>query len=249
MMKTGESNADTLGYSVPRNASLFPKPPFHYRGVESMTLYYETDEDAARTLLPEGLELYTPATVRLSLFKAPLTSLGPYNAAMVVLHCLWQGQPKAYVCYQIVTGDAAMAAGREIWGYPKKLGHVDFTKEHQVLTATVERPRNVRLCTATIRPEAPVGENAPAPIPPQGPTVCLKVVPSPVEGEGPALVQLVESGGSGTIIEHWQGPGSIQFDHPSPTDPWYQLGVKRITAAYYTIANSVLTLGSILKTY
>ena len=111
MAKKGKLKMERLGYSGPQNAPLFQKPPYYYQGVESITVYYETDEEAALELLPEDLELYTPATVRLSVFRAPFTTLGGYSAALVVLHCLWQGQPKAFVCYQIVTGDAAMAAG------------------------------------------------------------------------------------------------------------------------------------------
>jgi acetoacetate decarboxylase len=110
--------------------------------------------------LPEGLEPASPATVNITVFKAPFTTLGPYSAAMVRPHCLWQGEPKRYVCYQIVTGDAAMAAGREISGYPKKQGHVDFTKDNQMLTVTVERPEKYRLCTVSVRPEGPLDEQS-----------------------------------------------------------------------------------------
>ena len=250
MMKKGKLTKERMGYSGPQNAPLFQKPPFYYRNVEAVVVYYETDEEAALELLPEDLELQTPPVVGIRLFNAPFTTLGAYSAAVVQLGCLWQGQPKAFVCYQIVTGDAAMAAGREIWGYPKKLGHVEIAKETQLITATVERPRKVRLCTATIKPEEPMDEAAIASTVPQlGPNVNLKVIPSGAEGEGPSLVQLIESGGSGSVREFWRGPGSLTFDYPSPIDPWHRLAVKKIIGVYYSVGDSVLSLGSVLKTY
>jgi len=250
MKKTGKLTKDQLGFSEPQNAPLYQKPPFYYRGLECITVYYETVEQEALALLPEGLELATPPTVSIRFFRAPFTNLGAYDAALVQLRCLWDGKPKGFVCYQIVTTDAAMAAGREIWGYPKKLGHVEFGKENELFTAVVRRPREIRLCTATIRPEQPLSEEEIAALSAQGgPPVCLKVIPSAVEGEGPSLVQLIESAGSIDIKEQWRGPGSFHFDDPSPVDPWYRLAVSRFIGSYYSIYDSVLALGSVLKTY
>lgn len=251
MANSGKLTKQEFGYSGPSDAPLFQAPPFYYRGVESIIILYETEAEAALALLPEGLELALPATVNVTVFRAPFTTLGPYNAAMVRIHCLWQGQPKGYVCYQIVTGDAAMAAGREIWGYPKKLGAVEFTKNHQLLTATVERPQNYRLCTVSVRPEVPMDEDGIASLSPtlRPPNVCLKIVPSPIEGEGCTIAQLVASGGSTQITDPWQATGSIHFDMPSPLDPWHKLTVKRVIGSYFSRYDTVLTYGSVLKTY
>jgi len=100
-----EVSKESFGYDRPVNAPLFQKPPFYFRGLEGMTILYETEEEVAQALVPDGLEIPLPATVDITVFSAPFTSVGPYNSAIVRVHCLWQGQPKAYVCYQIVTGD------------------------------------------------------------------------------------------------------------------------------------------------
>ena len=250
MAKKGKLTKEKLGFSGPQNAPLFQKPPFYYRNVEAVTVFYETDEDAALELLPEDLELRTPPVVCIRIFDAPFTTLGAYSAAIIQLGCLWEGQPKAFVCYQIVTVDSAMAGGREIWGYPKKMGHVEIAKENQLITAIVERPRGIRLCTATIRPEEPMDEPAiVAEVPQLGPNVNLKLIPNAAEGEGPSLVQLIESGCSGSVREFWRGTGSLTYDYPSPIDPWHRLAVKKIIGVYYSLGDSVLSLGPVLKTY
>jgi acetoacetate decarboxylase len=250
MAKNGKVTKEKIGYSGPQNAPLFQKPPFYYRNVEDITVYYETDEEAALELLPEDLELTDPPIVSIRLFDAPFTTLGPYSAAVIKLGCLWQGQPKAFVCYQLVTSDSAMAAGREIWGYPKKIGTIEIVKDNQFITAIVERPKNIRLCTALIKPEEPIDETAiPSEVPQLGPAINLKVIPGGTQSGAPALVQLVESGGSGNVRECWRGTGSLTFDHPSPIDPWHRLTIKNIIGVYYNITDSVLSLGSVLKTY
>jgi acetoacetate decarboxylase len=216
-----------------------------------MMFLYETDEEAAQAIVPEGIEISSPATVNVTVFRAPFTTLGSYNSAMVRINCMWQGQPKGYVCYQIVTGDAAMAAGREIWGYPKKMGHVVFSKENQMITATVERPKGYRLCTASVRPEVPLDEECIVSLTPtlRPPNICLKVIPNPVEGEGHSVAQLIEPGGVTKIVELWRGTGLIHFDTPSPIDPWHKLVVKRIIGSYYSKFDTLLTYGSVLKNY
>jgi len=77
----------------------------------------------------------------------------------------------------------------------------------------------------------------------------LKIIPSPIEGEGPSIAQLVESGGSSNVTELWQGTGSIHFDMPSPIDPWHKLVVKRVIGSYFSKYDTVLTCGAVLKTY
>ena len=250
-MATGRFDKVGFGFSTPVDSPLFQEPPFYYRNVKRITVLYETEEEAALGLLPEGLELPLPPTVAVTFFDAPFTTLGAYRSAYVRLSCLWQGHPKAYVCYQVVTGDAAMTAGREIWGFPKKLGDVEFRMQEQLLVASIERPKGLRICTATVRPEALLDDDAIASFDPamQAPAVCLKVMPSPVEGEGPSLAQLVEAGGSTVVEEAWQGTGSVRFDAPSPIDPWHRLEVKRLVSAYYIKYDSVLTYGSVLRSY
>ena len=77
MENTGKLSKKGFGYSGPVDAPLFQTPPFYYREVESMIILYETEAEAASALLPDGLELALPATVNVTVFRAPFTTLGP----------------------------------------------------------------------------------------------------------------------------------------------------------------------------
>ncbi|MBU0462716.1 MAG: acetoacetate decarboxylase family protein [Proteobacteria bacterium] len=49
-----------------------------------------------------------------------------------------------------------MAAGREIWGFPKKLAEITIRSEGDGMWAQMERPKGNLICSAGMRPEKPV---------------------------------------------------------------------------------------------
>lgn len=241
----GRLTKDRFGYSTPVDAPLYPGLPYHYRDAHSLIVIYETDEDAALDLLPEGLELSLPPTVHLVVFSYPSTTIGPYNEAALSLQCRWQGQPLSYIVHLVVTTDAAMAAGREIAGFPKKLAHIELREEDGSLHGIVERPRGRRLVTASMRLE----QKLPSTPSVTAGTVTLRVIPSPEAGRPPSLAELVQMSSPMNIHETWSGPGTLSFDVPSDDDPWHKLPVRRIQAAVHTRADLTLNHGSVLKTY
>ena len=52
-----------------------------------------------------------------------------------------------------MTNDQAIAAGREIGGFPKKLGAISFD-EGTVITSALESPAGLRICTGELAPAA-----------------------------------------------------------------------------------------------
>ena len=56
----------------------------------------------------------------LTVFRFHSGTLGAYNEVALDLACAWHGEPRFYTVYNLVDNDAGIAAGREIWGVPKK---------------------------------------------------------------------------------------------------------------------------------
>ncbi len=54
MALPGRLGKDRFGPAQPVDAPLYGKPPYYYRGAESLSLTYETGEEAAADLLSEG---------------------------------------------------------------------------------------------------------------------------------------------------------------------------------------------------
>ena len=52
--------------------------------------------------------------------------------------------------WTFLTTEAPLAAGREIWGIPKKLAHIEFTRENDHPMGSVERPKGLQICTGVM---------------------------------------------------------------------------------------------------
>jgi hypothetical protein len=55
-----------------------------------------------------------------------------------------------------------MAAGREIGGFPKKLGHIEI-QESPMYYASLESPKGLRICSGEMNAFAKVADQRPAP--------------------------------------------------------------------------------------
>jgi acetoacetate decarboxylase len=255
MGKMGKLTADQFGASMPVTAPATQSPPFYYRNMELMIVTYKTDPEAALDILPDGLELAEPATATMIMAHYHFSTFGPYNEAILGINCTFEGQPMVYVPYLFVDQEAPLIGGREIWGYPKKLGKIDLTQQSEQYMGIVERPTGNRIATATMR----TVDNVPADDFNLLPIVSLKVIPNAEEtGEnvGPALAQLVSCEfdvkpmvGTDGVSELWTGPGSVVFDSPTQNDPWYKLAVEEVDSCLYGFFNGYLPFGKIIKDY
>jgi acetoacetate decarboxylase len=242
-----------FGFSLPADAPLYYPLPIAYRDVQLLLFDYLTDRAAAAELLPEQLELPDVpgqpnlAAVKMLFAQYPWTSLGPYNETAQALPCLYKGQPFLYAVRLHVTADTAMAAGREIAGFPKKLGHIEFVNQESYM-CTLERPRGLRICSGTLYPVSqlltvplpanqkvtlPPPFSMTTPLPPPGPQpmplvlpfISLRVIPSPLPNAPPSLVQLIQTMWLLSRGEIWAGAGSCQVTGASNLDPYHKLPV------------------------
>jgi acetoacetate decarboxylase len=223
MSVRGSLKSGQFGFSMPPYAPLFPKPPYFYKNATLMIFKYVTTESAAR-LVPEMVELADPPTAGLVFASYPSSNLGPYEEVVQFLDVVFKGQPRQFGAFLYVTSDAAMAAGREMGGYPKKIARIEFLAGPD-RTAVMERPAGLRICTGTMRPEQ---RQIPGPDPQKAsgsaaPLVLnyltLRLIPSPQLGQPPSLLELLETHWTIDCSEVWTGPGSCQFTGASDLDP------------------------------
>ncbi len=178
MSARGRLTLEKLGYSMPADAPAFQAPPYHYRNAQAVSIKFETDRDAALEVLPAPLELIEPACGNLSFYWYPFTTFGPYHECILRLYARHEGKPLTYVQQIFVDTEPPMLAGREVWGFPKKLASIAFERDRDMIVGKLERPAGVRLATVVMRPEQPVsglGSN--------GPTTGLRIIPSADPGE------------------------------------------------------------------
>jgi acetoacetate decarboxylase len=98
------------------------------------------DPDVAAEALPFGLRMSRPATATLFVASYPETSFGSiYNEAGLFLHARHFGRDVVHCPWMLVDDDVALIAGRELLGYPKKIGRIDIAIDGDRAEARVER--------------------------------------------------------------------------------------------------------------
>jgi hypothetical protein len=240
-----------FGYVMPVTDPPFDHPPYYYRGIEMMAFAYETDDAAAADNVPEGLTLAeSPAIAQLIFTNFHFSTLGAYTEAILGLSCLWEGEPVTFCANLLVTNEIGLIGGRAPYSFPKLFGDVVWTKEHEIISAYVERPKGKRICTCVLRPRDILPMD-----PGTDPTAGYpEVIPSPEEGAPPEVCELVLTPidfelivGSDGRGEGFSRPGNVTCDSPSAVDPWHRLPVRRMVAASWGRYNFVLPYGRVIK--
>ena len=148
--------------------------------------------------------------------------------------------------------EPALGAGREIWGFAKKLATMEWREEAEQILFTIERPRGKRIATFTIARDriASIDEVEGLPV------LSLRYLPPSEPDRPPAAVELVrldvqsamhETPGLGPVF--WAGRSSVTMDSPSTSDPWYLLAPRKILSGHVQTLDFTLPLGKVVKDY
>jgi len=243
----------TSGFSMPLGASLYPEPPYHFHGARIATARFEADPAVVATMLPPGVVPDSdPPVCELCVCDYPSTTFGPYLEAYIHVRVKLDGTTYWYQPVIFTDREPAMAAGREIWGYAKKLAVMEWREEAEQIIFTIERPRGKRLLTFTVTRDrlASPEETDPLPI------ISLRYLPPSQAGRKPAAAELVRMDVEGALhtTPHlgnvlWAGRASVSFDSPSNVDPWHLFKPVRMLAGLVQTANFSLPFGKVVKDY
>ena len=238
---------EEFGRLMPVTDPVVPGPPTWARG-ESFSISFETEYESVAHRLPEPLEfLNDPPTGAILCSSAQFVSdSSPFCEANLIYHVSYNGKPYNYISNLFVNSGEALIAGREVYGYAKKLADMEYYSDRGQICMTVERPRGFRIFAASVRPRRPKLPEMSA----EGPrdVLLLKVIPSPVIGEPPQVCQLVglkmgaaqgadaqqaASPNPPPAPDSWECTGSISWGVTSTEDPWSQTKIVRIIEASY----------------
>jgi acetoacetate decarboxylase len=226
---------------MPAGAPLYGPPPYQYADAEIVTLVYATDPNAIAGLLPNILTVGTPAIASLVVGKYPTSPFGPYLEALQMVSCQYNGTNLLYMARMFVTSDAAMAAGREIWGFPKKIGNIELDVTNGAIHALVERPAGVKICEVT----AQVGASLdPKTLPPAPLAATLRMLPGPALAAAPVVVELVTLPAT-PFDAVWTATNWTCAFGQSTEDPWQSLPIAAQIAATYTKTGFTLGDGTV----
>jgi acetoacetate decarboxylase len=201
------------GYSTPILTPMYPAPPYHYVDARLLLALFNPPEDAVQGLLPEPLR---PSQMPLAGFlfaEQPCKEAGTFMESGVLVQCLFdnpqtkQEEVGVHFAYNYVDTDVALAAGREIWGYPRKLADISLDLKGDKVVGTTSRDGKTLLrATCSLEDEGEWIDS--------GPNVNVKMIPS-VTGTGYDMAVItaayleyaVKNGRSGEVeLEFQSGP-------------------------------------------
>ena len=125
--------------SMPMAGPSYPAGPYRFVNREFLVISYETDPDLIRAGLPEPLEPIDQPVVHYEWIKMPDSSgFGSYTESGLVIPARLNGEEVNFVSQMYLDDDPPIAAGREIWGFPKKYAHPKLEVVKDTLTGTLE---------------------------------------------------------------------------------------------------------------
>ncbi|MFX1328536.1 MAG: acetoacetate decarboxylase family protein [Promethearchaeota archaeon] len=223
---------------------------------EVLVVYWETKPEIIARLLPPPLKPFNKPLVSAFIADYPSTNFGvTYKEAALFLTCEFDGVEGGYCLAMPVTNDMAMALGREVLGFPKKIAKIYFNREKREAVGWAERHG-----TRFIEIKA-------------------KLNGRPNSSDFIQLFTERTSGGAGTDIlsvsynyKHFISPDGEYFDYTprlvkqetvlrptelklgnakisiksSVNDPWGEVEIERIMGAVYIKGNNSMFKGSVV---
>lgn len=244
--------------SMPVASPSYPRGPYRFIDREYLIVVYESEPDAIRDALPEPLEPDGSNQVLYEFIKMPDSSgFGDYQESGVVIPAKFKGENVNFTAQMYLDCHSPIAGGREIWGFPKKLGYPKLEVVHDTLTGKLKYADvNVAIATMTYKHENLICPDPGHPIScdtggiaekMKKTQVNLKIIPD-IDGSQ-KIVQLVAYN-----LEHitvkgaWEGPARLVL-FPHVNAPVADLPVKKVLTGTHFIADLTLPYGRVLYDY
>ncbi|HSV53048.1 MAG TPA: acetoacetate decarboxylase [Burkholderiaceae bacterium] len=232
--------------TTPLGSPAFPRGPYRFVNREYLNIVYRTDIEALRRVVPEPLEVDDPL-VRFEVMRMPdTTGLGSYmecGQAIVVRH----GQERAeYIHAMYVDSLPAIASGREISAYPKKLGAPRLYTDSDTLVGTLDYG-SLRVATATAGYKHEALDHEAARLEICVPTYMLKILPG--YDRKPRICELARMQISNISIHGaWRGPARLQlFEHVMA--PLADFPVREIVSSSHIVCDLNLSPAKVVVDY
>ena len=235
--------------SMPAFAPSYPFGPYRFVRREYLIISYETDPEAIRAALPEPLEPAPGNVAYYEWMKMPDASgFGDYEESGSGLTALWNGEKCNFSVQMYVDDEPPIAAGREIWGFPKKYGVPRLKVVKDTLTGTLHYDdERVAMGTMPFKPISLVDRLDEVAGAIGQLNVNLKLLPD-VDG-GPKVAQLVGYNLQEVHVHGaWEGPARLHLI-PHVNCRVADLPVRRIIGGRHQIVDFVLPYGRVLHDY
>jgi len=233
-------------FAMPLYSPAFPPGPYRFVDREFLIITYRTDPAMLEKLIPAPLQMADPI-VKYEFINMPdSTGFGHYCESGQVIPVMFNGTPGSYVHSMYLNDHPPIAGGRELWGFPKKLGSPELRVDKDTLVGTLDYG-SVRVATGTMgfKHKSLDADTVTKSL--AAPNYLLKIIPH-VDGSA-RICELVHYAMTDiTLKGAWSGPGALSlFDHALA--PVAHLPVLEVLSATHIIADLTLPLGTVVHDY
>jgi len=244
--------------SMPAASPSYPRGPYRFLDREYLIVQYESDPKAIAETIPEPLEPDGSNSVMYEFIKMPDSAgFGSYEESGMLIPARFRGESVNFVAQMYLDCHPAIVGGREIWGFPKKLGNPKLSIQHDTLTGKLEYA-GVTVAVATmaykheniICPDKGKEQDCDSRVITdklQKTNVNLKIIPD-VDGSL-QTAQLVAYNMEDIHIRWaWEGPARLAL-FPHVNAPVADLPVNKVNKGMHLIGDMTLPYGRVLYDY
>ncbi len=241
-----EDEVRSKAFAMPLTSPAFPIGPYRFRNREYLIITYRTDPDRLRTVVPEPLQIEEPV-VKYEFIRMPdSTGFGDYAESGQVIPVSLNGRKGGYTHCMFLNDHPPIAAGRELWGFPKKLADPTLKAEIDTLVGELHY-HQLRIAVGTMGYKHRQADLAAVKAALAAPNFLLKIIPH-VDGTL-RICELVEY--SLTEIDlkgAWTGPAQLSLMSHALA-PLAELPVLEVVSGLHLIADLTLPLGRVVYDY
>ncbi|MEX2515582.1 MAG: acetoacetate decarboxylase [Gammaproteobacteria bacterium] len=233
-------------YSMPLHSPSYPRGPYRFVDREYLIVSYHSDPEILRSILPAPLKLAEPI-VKYEFINMPdSTGFGSYCESGQAIPVIFDGQCGLYIHAMYLNDHAPIVGGRELWGFPKKLGEPVLRVERETLIGTLQFGGS-QIATATMGYKHTIVEENEVLSAMQAPNFVLKIIPH-VDGTL-RILELVRYYQTDICIKGaWSGPGALEL-RPHAMAPVADLPVHSIKSTLHFISDLTLGMGEVVHDY
>lgn len=241
-----ENDVRNNAFAMPIHNPAFPPGPYRFINREFLIITYRTDPEALKKIIPAPLQFVEPI-VKFEFIKMPdSTGFGHYCESGQVIPVTLDGVAGGYVHSMYLNDHPPIAGGRELWGFPKKLGKPELRVHTDTLMGTLDYS-DFRVATGTMGYKHKTLDNAAIKKTLETPAFLLKIIPH-VDGT-PRICELVQYSLTDiTVKGAWSGPGALDL-HAHALAPVADLPVLEVLSAVHILSDLTLPLGTVAYDY
>lgn len=236
-------------HTMPLTSPVCSKGPFVFKNREFFNIIYRTDPERLRQVVPEPLQIdVNNPLVTYEFIRMPdSTGFGDYTESGQAIPVTYQGEKGTYVHAMYLDDHAPTAGGREIWGFPKKMGYPKLEVDKDVLLGTLHYGKTL-VATGTMGFKFDTLNTEEIATAFARPNFLLKIIPH-VDGKTPRVLELVKYHCQDVTIKGaWTGPAALQlFAHALA--PVTDLPVLEIVTAQHILTDMTLGMGEVVHDY